>query len=247
MPDSRKHRSAGPRDRELFAPSRLPDLSRAVEDLSSLLSHGYAMRSSLKLVGDRFGLRDRQRTAVLRSACSRSALATRSRHELGGEGLEGASLAIDGFNLLTTVESALGGGVVLHGRDGCYRDLASLHGTWRRVEETLPALSLVGRFLEARRLAGCTWYFDQPVSNSGRLRAMVEQLSEREAPPWTAQVVRDPDPLLVRDGGVVVTADSVILDHGVRWVSLARMIITELVPDAWVVDLSCGGCGVLDR
>src|SRR6266404_1471952 len=45
-------------------------------------------------------------------------------------------LLIDGFNLILTLESALGGGVMLVGRDGCYRDMASVHGTYRRVEET---------------------------------------------------------------------------------------------------------------
>ena len=55
----------------------------------------------------------------------------------------GSPLRIDGFNLILTLESAVGGGVVLGGRDGCYRDMASVHGTYRRVEETRSALAAV--------------------------------------------------------------------------------------------------------
>ena len=45
-------------------------------------------------------------------------------------------LLIDGYNVLTTVESALAHGLLLIGRDGCMRDLASMHGSWRKVDET---------------------------------------------------------------------------------------------------------------
>ena len=55
-------------------------------------------------------------------------------------------------------------------RDGCMRDLASLHGTWRRVEETTPSLEKLGAFVERLGLARCRWLLDAPVSNSGRLR-----------------------------------------------------------------------------
>ena len=68
MPDRRRHRGAHPRDRELFAPERIEDLRRAVGDLSWLLSRGYAPTSSLKIVGDRYDLAQRQRTAVARAA-----------------------------------------------------------------------------------------------------------------------------------------------------------------------------------
>ena len=39
-------------------------------DFSWLLTRGYAEKGALKLVGDRFSLTERQRLAVMRSACS---------------------------------------------------------------------------------------------------------------------------------------------------------------------------------
>ena len=52
-------------------------------------------------------------------------------------------LWIDGYNVLTTIEAALAGAVIIAGRDGCYRDMASMHGSYRKVEETSPAIELI--------------------------------------------------------------------------------------------------------
>ncbi|HZW33158.1 MAG TPA: DUF434 domain-containing protein, partial [Isosphaeraceae bacterium] len=140
MPDTRSHRGPDPRDGEAFAPSSLPAVRAAVADLSWLLGRGYAPVSALKLVGDRWALTERQRMAVRRSACADEARARRAARQVAAEAVEGRDLWIDGFNVLTTLEAGLGGGVVLHCRDGTYRDLAGVHGTYRRVAETLPAL-----------------------------------------------------------------------------------------------------------
>jgi hypothetical protein len=73
MPDTRKHRGPGPQDLAWFSDESIPQLRTAVHDLSWLLSREYAEASSLKLVGDRYRLVERQRIAVRRSACSDSA------------------------------------------------------------------------------------------------------------------------------------------------------------------------------
>jgi hypothetical protein len=227
VPDTRKHRGPGPQDPEWFSPEAHPDLVQATSDLSWLLSRGYAEPSSLKLVGDRYRLVERQRVAVMRSACSDESLAHRHANRLTD--IRGP-LRIDGFNLILTLESALGGGVVLGGRDGCYRDLASVHGTYRRVEETQPALELTKRWLTEWGIGPCTWFLDAPVSNSGRLAVMIRAMG------WEAEVVPDPDKVLIQSGDPIATADAGILDRCGPWVNLARLLV-ETVPRAFVVDL----------
>ncbi|MDY3558375.1 DUF434 domain-containing protein [Gemmata sp. JC673] len=233
MPDTRKHRGPGPQDPEWFGPGSRPALASAVSDLSWLLSRGYAAPSSLKLVGDRYELVERQRTAVLRSACSDGSLAGRRARQIGVAALRGRPLRIDGFNLILTLESALGGGVIIGGRDGSFRDLASVHGTYRKVEETQPALDLAARLLAAWGAGPCTWLLDAPVSNSGRLAEMVRATR----PDWAAEVVPNPDAVLVQPGDLVATADSVILDNCGEWVGLARAVVEAGVPGAFVIDL----------
>ena len=233
MPDRRKHRGPGPQDADWFGADTQTGLVSAVADLSWLLSRGYAEASSLKLVGDRYRLVERQRVAVLRSSCSDAALASRQSRRIDHQSLEGRPLRIDGFNLILTLESALGGGVVLGGRDGCYRDLASVHGTYRRVEETQLALDLAARWLAEWGAGPCVWLLDAPVSNSGRLAAMIRAVK----PTWSAEVVPDPDKILIQPGELVVSADSAILDRCGEWVNLARGFIDAGVPAAFVVDL----------
>jgi hypothetical protein len=153
MPDKRTHRGPHPQDRELFGPASIDTLQRAVADYSLLLSKGYADKSSLKLVGDRFSLTDRQRLAVMRSACSDEQLAGRAEREMQISELAGQPIVIDGYNLLITVEAAMSGGLIFKGRDGCFRDLASIHGTYHKVTETIPALQMIAQFLHRGPLA----------------------------------------------------------------------------------------------
>ena len=84
----------------------------------------------------------------MRCACTDEARAKRRSREVAADALRGKPLEIDGYNALTTIEAALSGGVILKGRDGCFRDMASMHGTYRKVAETVPALEMVGRVLE---------------------------------------------------------------------------------------------------
>lgn len=238
MPDTRKHRGPHSEDAGLFHPDHHPALTEAVRDLSWLMSRNYARPSALKLVGDRRQLTDRQRTAVLRCACSDTALARRSERRTSLESMRGKPLHLDGYNVLTTVEAALGKGVLLRGRDGCYRDMASLHGSYRKVEETLPALHAIGEILDAAGVTPCKWYLDRPVSNSGKLKGIMNETARERSWPWEVELVPDPDPILAEAKGVVATADSVILDHCQSWVNLARLVIDARVPAACIVNLS---------
>src|SRR4029077_12513453 len=104
MPDTRKHRGPGPQDPTWFGVDAQVGLRAAVADLSLLLSRGYAAPSALNLVGDRYRLVERQRVAVLRSACSDGAFAGRRSRELDLRSIQGRPLRIDGFNLILTLE-----------------------------------------------------------------------------------------------------------------------------------------------
>ena len=237
MPDTRTHRGPHPDDARLFGPEARPALREAAGDLSWLLSRGYVNPSALKLVGDRYRLTARQRTAVERSTCSDADRARREAHRVDAREVEGRPLRLDGYNVLTTIEAALAGGVILAGRDGAYRDMASMHGSYRKVAETRPALELLGEVIAAMGVSECLWYLDRPVSNSGRLKKIIEDLAAERGWRWSVELVPDPDALLAETDQIVVTADSVILDRCRAWCNLARETITRHVPEADVVEL----------
>lgn len=237
MPDSRGHRGAHPEDARLFAPEQWPALQRANADLTWLLDRGYAMRSSLALVGNRHELTQRQRLAVARCACAAGQRDRRREHEIPIGDIAGGELWIDGYNLLISIESALGGGVILCGRDACYRDLASLHGTYREVSETLPALRVIGEELARCGVRSCRWFLDRPVSNSGRLRDRMLELAMTSGWTWSVQLEFNPDQLLADSPAVVASSDSVVLDRCARWLNAARHIIDACVPHVHIVHL----------
>jgi hypothetical protein len=240
MPDKRAHRGAHPDDGRLFAPDAVPRLRDAVSDLSWLQTRGYAQPSAVKIIGDRYHLDQRQRVAVMRSACPDDAMERRMARRVPIERLRGKPLLIDGYNVLTTVEAALAGGVILAARDSCFRDIASMHRTFRKVEETLPALRLVGEVAhEELGVSESNWYLDAPVSNSGRLREIVLNVASEHGWEWRVDVVPNPDPVLAAcSDAIVATADSVILDRCGPWANLAREVVTRRVPHAHVVNLA---------
>lgn len=145
---------------------------------------------------------------------------------------------IDGYNLLTTVEAALAGGVILAAQDGCYRDMASVHGTWRRVDETAPAIDMIGRVLSEAKVRDCLWYLDRPVSNSGRLKHILLDRAAANGWPWCVELVADPDRILSAADGPILSADSEILDQCASWVNAGAELIRAFIPQAWVIDLT---------
>ncbi len=238
MPDSRRHRGPHPEDERLFAADQFPRLAGAFADLCWLLDRGYAVPSSLKLVGDRYGLTARQRIALERCACTEAEARHRRERQVALADLTQGSLALDGYNLLTTVEAAFGGGVLLLGRDGALRDMASMHGSYRKVAETAAALEAIGRTLEQHAVRACRWYLDRPVSNSGRLKRLIETTAARRGWCWTVELVFNPDTLLVQAAETAASADSAVLDRCAAWVNLALQVVESRVPGAWIVDFS---------
>lgn len=236
MPQRQRHRGKHPQDARLFGAKELHLLRDATADLSYLLTRGYSDAAALKLVGDHYQLHARQRAALSRAACSDQAMERRKARQVGPAEMRGRRVLIDGYNLLITAETALSGGVLIIGRDGCVRDIAGLHGSYRKVEETLPALRLAGETLAESGVAEAVWYLDAPVSNSGRLAELIRAEGERNGWPWSAEVAPDPDRILEHSGEVVVTSDSVVLDRVERWFNLLALILPKL-DNPEVVDL----------
>jgi len=233
VPQRQSHRGQHREDAALFAPKRVPTLREAVVDLSWLLTREYAEAAALKLVGDHYQLDKRQRLAVTRAACSDQSLEYRRAHEVPVEDLGGRNLVIDGYNLLITVECALSGAILIRGRDGCIRDIASVHGSYQCVEETSPAIHLIGQTLASLDIKSAHWYFDTPVSNSGRLRKLIEAQAAAADWNWTVTLEKNPDNILAESKDVVVTSDSWILDRAAAWTNLAAS-------RGWQHHLDCG-------
>ena len=238
MARQQTHRGLAPKDDRLFSERQLPALRVGAADLCWLLDRGYAARSALELVGNRHNLTSRQRNGVARYACSQADVLRREQSRVEPAELRGKELWLDGFNVLTLLESALAGGIVILGRDGCCRDVAGIHRRYRKMSETISALRMVGETAAAWGVTCCRWWLDKPVSNSGRLRTLILDTAAMAGWKMEAELTFSPDHVLSHSDQVIATSDGIVLDRCQRWVNLVRLIITERISQARLLDFS---------
>jgi len=223
----------------LFAtPEAQVALSTALEDMYYLLTRNYPVKASLALVGNRYNLVKRQQQALLGMGCSREQLSVRNNKVVSPTALKGQTIYIDGFNVLILLETLLSGGFVFKGLDGCYRDVSSVHGTYKTVEQTERALVLVGGTLHQLGVKTVVWVLDAPISNSGKLKTFCYEIAERYGFSWEVLLEHSPDKFLIVDGRLVCSSDAWVLDECTSWFNLAGYIIEnmERMP-ATVVDI----------
>jgi hypothetical protein len=231
----RKHRGLAPEDKVFFDANRLERLKAAVCDLSWLLTRGYKASAAISLVGNHFQLSARERLAIVHAASDGTV-----RHPPQPfAALEGKRVCVDGFNVLITLETALGGGIVLRGMDGCYRDIADIQGSYSLRFETEQAVELAVTTLKKANVKEVLWLFDRPVSNSGRLVGLVRKTAQNIGIPMQAKTADQVDGKIKQCDGIAVTADSDILAGVPAWFDLAGWIIEHDVPTAQIIDLRC--------
>jgi hypothetical protein len=126
----------------------------------------------------------------------------------------------------------------LLGRDGCCRDIAGIHRRYRKVNETLPALRLVGETASAWGVSFCRWWLDKPVSNSGRLKAVILETAAAAGWKMDVELTFSPDHVLSHTAEIIATSDGIVLDRCQRWVNLTRLLIAGRIPQARLLDLS---------
>jgi hypothetical protein len=238
MPDIRKHRGAHPEDQKLFAGDQLPMLRCAVGDLSWLLTRGYPMKAAVKLTGDRYLLTERQRLALSRAACSDQSRNKRAAARIRAEHVIDQGVIIDGFNVIITVEAALSYGVLMNCRDGCIRDLSSVHGSYRSVDETDKAILLIGQALDKLKPGSVRWLLDRPISNSGRLAKRIRETAAQHGWNWIVDPMFNPDAEIIQSQEIVISSDSHVLDRIGRWTNFARYLLNDSLKDFWLIDLS---------
>jgi len=213
-------------DAEFYQEKGLGRLRLASKHVRYLINEGYDLKSATRFSGNHFLLSERQRLAIMRSLCTDEQQKRRKANELAPGSLAGRNVFIDGFNTIITLEIAACGSLLLESRDGCIRDLAGLRGTYRMIPETAAAVDYIFSRLTELGAAGISFYLDEPVSNSGRLKSLIAQTGERYHVFLDIQVISDVDRTLMAAENVITT-DSVILDHCRSWFNLNRLYVQE--------------------
>ncbi|MBR4247182.1 MAG: DUF434 domain-containing protein [Treponema sp.] len=217
-----------PSDEKNFSPSALETLRTAAKHISYLVNEGYDIKSASTFVGNHFSLSERQRLALVRSISTTGQLDKRRAKEVAS--LSGREVWIDGFNTVITLEVMLCNSILFDCMDGCIRDLAAMRGTYRIIPETEYAIKMLFSALTKMNVNSAHILLDEPVSNSGRLKALLADIKEEQDKccPFSLdiQLLKDVDRELWTKENVI-TADAIILDHCISWFNLMAVCAKE--------------------
>ena len=204
-----------PEDERNFSISALETMRIASRHINYLINEGYDLKSASTFVGNHFLLSERQRLAIVRSLATKEQLETR----MGKKNENGAEVWVDGFNMIITLEVLFCDSILFTCMDGTIRDLAALRGTYRIIPETTDATSMLLDVLLEAGAESVHILLDEPVSNSGRLKALIADIGEKYPFTLDIQIRKDVDCELYGKENVI-TSDSVILDQCLSWVNL---------------------------
>jgi hypothetical protein len=203
------------------------NLQKAAGDFRYLLNRKYPRRAALELVGNRYGLTFDERHLLHRGVFSDSDSRSRRKKRISVKEVQGRDLAIDGHNVLITIEAGLSGRPLIFGDDGFIRDISGLSGSFKKTETTEKAIQLVIHALKNMKPRQTLFLFDAPISMSGKLAQEVRGLLKKENLPGDAMAVKVPEKILIGFPGMIATSDTAIIDQSKKVLDLAGFILRK--------------------
>ena len=204
-------------------------LQDAAIDFHYLLNEGFPRKTSLELIGNRYGLPFDQRHILHRGIFSDSDAKARKGKRVSLQSLRNRKVAIDGHNVLITVEAALAGRPLVSSNDGFIRDISGLSGNFRKTKLTDEAISLVLDVLKRARPLYSLFLFDAPISKSGLLAYEVREHLKKKGLPGEALAIKVPERVLFEFSGIIATSDTAIIDRSEAVFDLAGSIIKNRI------------------
>jgi hypothetical protein len=211
-------------------------LEKASYELYFLLNQGYPIKQTATFIGNHYMFSERQRLALVRTISSYEDCENRLHKQITDFN-EIHAVYIDGFNTIITLEVALSGSPIFKSLDGTIRDLAGLRGNYRIIDKTEKAIHLIYQWLVSKGIKEGFFYFDSPVSNSGRLANLVKEIASMYEIQVLTYVIPDVDQTLEKLANVI-TSDAIILNKCISWLNMNQEII-EQINEVWEVSVGC--------
>jgi hypothetical protein len=220
-----------------------PNLADAAADFRFLLARGYPRKNALDLVGNRYGLDEIGRRLLHRGVFAPElARARRAKLRLLRD-VPGRALALDGHNVLITLECAGRGLPLVAADDGFIRDVGEVSGAFKVSPATDRVLALVADYLADHTDGPVEVFYDAPLSLSGELSRRTREIFASRNLSVQAAAVPVPERLLSGFAGAIATSDTALIDAHATVVDLAGEIIRRR--PAWrLIDLREPGPGL---
>jgi len=197
----------------------------AAKDLRYLLERGYRRESALKPIVDKYQLSINQRLLLYRAVYDASNAAKHKEKIVTVDKIKDSKLAIDGYNVIITVESSLRGGLLVLCDDGFIRDISAVHGKHRITSTTEKALGMLVKALQELKPYETIFFFDAQVSKSGELASHVRRALKGSGLTGSAHAVERADVSTLNFGNIIATSDSVLISKAGAVFDLAGEIL----------------------
>lgn len=195
-------------------------------DFYHLQSRNYPRKQSLEMVGNRYNLTSPERNILNRGVFGQKEALTRQGKRTRTL-CRNRSLVIDGHNVHITVESAILGRLILKGNDGALRDIAQISSSFRLAEVSLFASELICKFLGDQDIGETMVYFDAPISRSGELASLYNELFRKYGVRGKARAIPVPEKIFPYEESIIASSDGAVIDRASLWIDLASMVINK--------------------
>lgn len=220
-----------------------PNLAAAAADLRFLLGRGYPRKNALDLVGNRYRLDHTARQLLHRGVFAPVVAAARRAKLRRLRDMPGRPLALDGHNVLITLECGGRGLPLVAADDGFIRDVGEISRAFKVSPATDRVLALAADYLADHAAGPVEVFFDAPLSLSGELARRTREIFASRGLAVQAAAVPVPERRLASFTGAIATSDTALIDGHDAVVDLAGEIIRR--HPAWrLIDLREPGLAV---
>jgi hypothetical protein len=208
----------------------IDSVRKGAKDFRYLLGRRYPREKSLELVGNRYALKKTEREFLHRGVFAKEEALRRKEKLVTSKDIQAARLAVDGHNVLITVEAGLSHKPLVAADDGLVRDISGASSAYRAGRVTIRAVDIIMEVLQGAHPKETFFLFDAPMSKSGRLAAYVAERLRLAGLNGEARAVKVPEKILISYDGYIATSDSAIIDRVEKVVDLAGEVIREAIP-----------------
>ncbi len=189
-------------------------MNDAATDIRYLLERGYKRNSSIRFAGDHYRLDKYDRYILARTVFSSHTSKARKKKKLHCEELKGKTLLVDGYNVLITLESMLGGERMWIADDSFLRDIQGVFNNHSNEKLTFQAVEEMLSFLLNADVKKTDVLLDSQMKHSGELAAFIRKRMKELSIKGEAKTSRNVDYDLknCQPSYVIATADGIIID-----------------------------------
>jgi len=199
----------------------------SIVDAKILLSRGYPKETTFNFVAQKYSLTKSERNYLHRLVHTPEEIKLVKKKLKKPNYITGRHVAVDGFNILITLEAGLRGHNLYICDDGMIRDLESSYGRYKLSEYTHIALNKLTSYIASLKPSKVTFIYDAPISHSGEIASITREILNKYSLKGDATTSKRPDSELTRTGDVVLTSDIVIIKYAKAVVDIVHALYKQ--------------------